>query len=301
MKSEVELSVARIRQRSWRDGAMPSRILLLLLCALIAPVSHASLIWDNNFGTQLVTANFLDQPGGSSNPSDGLQTVQLDPQYKFSFQGSTYDSIIVTTSGFVWLGASNQAQCCDVGSFPDTINNFEDGPPRIAPGWADLRPDAGGGIYFNEITDSLGSRTDITWANVATDPSDLANVTFQLQIYTNGQIIFSYLNFDSASLGPNLATMIGLTPLFGDPHAVDIFNLPQSSNSASVYDYLTTGGAGFNLDNQSIVFTPNGPGWNLTSTVPTPEPATFLPAGGIIFLLAYIHNKRKRALLSSKV
>ena len=80
MKSEVDLSVARIRQRSRRDGAMPSWILLPLLCALIAPLSHASLIWDNNFGTQLVTANFLDQPGGSSNPSDGLQTVQLDPQ-----------------------------------------------------------------------------------------------------------------------------------------------------------------------------------------------------------------------------
>jgi hypothetical protein len=301
MKSEVDLSVARIRQRSRRDGAMPSWILLPLLCALIAPLSHASLIWDNNFGTQLVTANFLDQPGGSSNPSDGLQTVQLDPQYKFTFQGSTYDSIIVTTSGFVWLGASNQAQCCDVGNFGDTITNFIDGPPRIAPGWADLRPDAGGGIYVNEITDSLGSRTDVTWANVATDPNDLGNVTFQLQIYTNGEIIFSYLNFDSASLGPNLATMIGLTPLFGSPQPLDFNNLPQFSSSGSVYDYLVTGGAGFNLNNHSIVFTPNGLDWTLSSTVVTPEPATFLPAGGIIFLIAYSHNKRKRALLSTKL
>jgi hypothetical protein len=300
MNSEATVSIADdFQPRGWSRRAAPSRMVLLLLCVLIPAVSRASLIWDSDLGTSLPISGFLSN--GSPDPSDGLQPVNLQPGYSFPFDGTTYNSITVATSGFIWLAGTNGAQCCDLGDETNTLDLFENGPPRIAPGWADLLPNEGGSIDVNQITDGFGSRTDITYFQVATDSNDVSPVTFQLQLFNSGVIVFSYETFDSTSLGPNPAALIGLAALLGTPQSVDLTNLPISTSANQIYDYLTTVG-GFNLDGQSIVFTPtaNG-GWAIGSDLPTPEPATLIPAGGILFLIAVIRIKQKSAIPSTKL
>ncbi len=186
-------------------------------------------------------------PTGRPTLLDGLQPVNLQPGYSFPFDGTTYNSITVATSGFIWLAGTNGAQCCDLGDETNTLDLFENGPPRIAPGWADLLPNEGGSIDVNQITDGFGSRTDITYFQVATESNDVSPVTVQVQLFNSGVIGYSLdETFDSTSLGPNPAALIGLAALLGTPQSVDLTNLPISTSANQIYDYLTTVG-GFNL------------------------------------------------------
>jgi len=264
-------------------------MLLLLVSAVFPTHSQAALIWDTSLGSALPIGNF------SPFAYDGLQSVSLTNGFEFAFEGATYNSITVATSGFVWLGGSNGSQCCVLNDKATTIGDFANGPARIAPVWAALRPDLGGSIFFNEIDDGQGARSVLTFSDVPTDPGNLSTrITFQLQLYTNGVVVFSYMHFDSSSLGPNPATLIGLTPALGSPESVDFTNLPLTT-SGSVYDFLPTGGAGFDFSGKSIVFLPAGNnGFNISSTLPTPEPATVIPAASAIFLFALFRARQKR-------
>jgi hypothetical protein len=264
---------------------------LVLLSALLPAASRASLIWDP-VGTALSPGNFID-----TNASDGLQQVALGAQYAFPFEGTTFQSVYVTTSGFLWLGGFNGSQCCILGNGqPTTETAFEQGWGRIAPAWADLRPDLGGSVDVNQISDANGTRTDITYLNVpTTNPANAnATVSFQVQLFTTGEIVFSYLQFSGASLGSNTATVIGLTPLGGTPQNVDFTNLQSTGPVSSVFDYLQTG-SGFNLSGDSFIFTPVGnTDTFLLSASSTPEPSTLIPTAGVVFLFALIFTRRKR-------
>jgi hypothetical protein len=287
----------------------------LLFCALSPSASRASLIWESNVGSALPLSGFLaNGVSGAPTPANGLQIVPLDAQHDFTFEGGTVTSLMVATSGFVWLQFSNNppqsntAQCCVLGNMIDAKNFFEQGVARILPGWAALRPDLGGSIDFNQISDANGNRTVVTYQNVATDATH--TVSFQVQLFTSGQIIFSYLHFDATSLGPNLATVIGLTS-GGDfsPLTVDFQNIlagnPLTTGSSSLFDYLAVAN-GLNLSGNSLIFTPitggtTTPGggaqalngWTVAAAT-VPEPATFIPAAGTLLLLTFIRIRQKR-------
>ena len=187
-----------------------------VLCAILPAASRATPLRETNLGSALNPAAFMDS--GGVNESNGLQTVSLltgGAQFAFPFEGTTYDSIIVATSGFFWLGASNTAQCCILGSSTVAESQFEGSPARIAPGWADLLLNLGGAVYFNQISDAGGDRSVLTYLNIPTDPSDPSNpaeeVSFQVQLYATGKMVFSYMQFGSTSLGTNQAAVIGIT------------------------------------------------------------------------------------------
>jgi len=279
----------------------------LVLCGLLPSTSRASLIWESNVGSALPLSGFLaNGVSGPPSPSNGLQIVNLDVQHALIFEGVTYSSLNIATSGFIWLGSDqNTAQCCILGNSMDALTSFKQGPARIAPGWAALRPDLGGQIDFNQISDAGGNRTVITYQNVATDATH--NVTFQVQLFTNGTIIFSYLNFDGTSLGPNVATVLGLTA-GGDfsPDLVDLLNVlagnPVDTNSASLFDYLSVT-KGLNLSGNSIVFTPKTisgvgsggtNGWLVSAAVAAPEPSSLIPVAATLFFLTFIYKRRTR-------
>lgn len=275
-------------------GSVSAWPVLLLLSAALPIKSHATLIWESNIGSPLNPADF------SPNTTNGLQTVNLGSQYAFPFEGTTYNSVSVATSGFLWLGTPNTAQCCILSNSTAALTAFEQGSARIVPGWADLLLNLGGSVDFNQISDTNGTRSVFTYLNVPNDSANPANpaeqVSFQVQLFTSGQIIFSYMQFDRASLGTNAATVIGLTGE-GDfsPDAVDFTQTPFSTSSASLYDYQTLTSGNFSLTGDSLILTPMGNGWQVTS-VPavTPEPSTFLLVAGTFLLFAILRIRQKR-------
>src|ERR1051325_2793616 len=91
MNSEVTLSIAGgFQSRARALGRIPLWLILILLCGWSPPASRAGLIFDSSLGTPLT--------GFSPFPFDGIKTVNLDPQYAFAFEGTTYTSIAVARS-----------------------------------------------------------------------------------------------------------------------------------------------------------------------------------------------------------
>jgi len=262
-------------------------LVLLVFCVLMPARSRAGLIWDNNIGAALPNASF------SPSSSDGWQNVNVPPAFAFPFLGTTYTSLFVSTSGFVWLGGQNGGQCCAVSSNPPlALDFFANGSPRLSGGWASLRPDVSGTVNVAENTDAAGSRTVITYNNVATDTINAHHVTFQMQLYTTGVIIFSYQNFSSADLGANTATLIGVTrgQALDTPVAVDFTSLPLTIGD-SAYDILSVN-PGFDLSGQSLVFTPRArnAGFDVAAAL-VPEPSTFLFAASAILFLCFKYKR----------
>ena len=283
MNSEGRLSVlvAGGRIRTWA--------VLILLAAAFSPVCHAGFYWDTP-GTALTNFN---------NPSSGLDTVNLGAAYAFQFEGVTYNSIIVSTAGFIWLGGSNTNQCCVLTDPVSAGNYFNSGAARIAPGWADLLTNLGGSVDFNQITDASGARSVITWQNVpTTSPANAsAEVTFQLQLFTSGQIIFSYQSFNWADLGSNTATVVGVTPGGAAPYLpVDFTTLGGSMSipSGGIYDYLSSSAnPAMDFSGQSFILNPTADSVTVTSSVP--EPSTMIPVAGFLLLASSIRSRKLRS------
>jgi hypothetical protein len=283
MNSEERFSVlvAGGRMRAWA--------VLILLTAAFSPASRAGLIWDNP-GNAL--SNF-------NNPTSGLDTVDLGSQYAFQFEGVTYNSIIVSTAGFIWLGGSNTSECCVLTSSAAAASYFNSGAARIAPGWADLLTNLGGSVDFNQVTDANGSRSVITWQSVpTTSPANgTADVTFQVQLYTSGQIIFSYQSFNWADLGSNTATVIGVTPGGAAPYLdVDFTTIGGSLSvpSGGIYDYQSSSAnPGMDLSGQSFILNPTASSVTVTSTIP--EPSTLIPLTGFLFFGSLIRRRQIRS------
>jgi hypothetical protein len=293
MYSEVSVSFpGSLRHCAAVRSGAPAWTALFFLCVIAPQATRATLIWEINIGNPLPGV-FLPSA------SDGLQSVNLGAQYAFPFEGTKITSINVATSGLIWLNTSaNTSQCCILGNSSAALTAFEQGPARIIPGWAALQPGPAGPVDFNQISDANGTRTVLTYYQVPT--SLTTNVTFQLQLFTTGEIIFSYLQFGGTSLGPNPATVLGLTG-GGDfsPNMFDFTALqpgvPATLTGASIYDYLPT--SGLNLSGDSFILTPTPlgtpAGWVITAAG-TPEPATFIPAGIILLLFAFISTRRIR-------
>jgi hypothetical protein len=308
MNSEVLLSVPGFRQRAITRKGVLQWIALSIFLGVLTPASQASFIWESNVGSPLLTSAF------APTSSDGIQPKSLNPPYTFPFEGTPYTSINIYTSGFIYLGTdSSLGQCCVLGAPSTAMTLFEQGPARVAPGWATLRPDLGGEVDFNQITDAGGSRTVITYSNVPTDPSNLSKrVTFQVQLFSTGEMAFSYQQFDWNSLGLSQGTVLGLTPAGAGmtTQTVDFTALtpgvPTFFSGQSLYDYLTnigspgckSGPSCLSLSGESFDFVPsaNGSGWTVTAALApaVPEPSTFIPGFGAILLFSFVRFRQKR-------
>ncbi len=307
MKSEVmvaiPITVGEGGPRSGGCRAVLAWLVLVFLCVLWAPASRASLIWNSDLGTQLPDSGFTFDSSPTDPTLGGLQSETLD--FSVPFDGSSYSAVNIATSGFLWLGTlTNGAQCCDEGG-TDMLDLFQNGPPRIAAGWYDLRPDLGGAIYFNDIYNPSGtSEAVITYVNVPSNANGTDTATFQMQLFSTGVIIFSYMQFNPTSLGPDLGALIGVTSGEGAPDAAtDLSSVlaaqiystcsPGPTCVGGVYDYFQPGD-NLTLTGQSIIFTPQGANGFQVAIQGAPEPATFLPAAAFFFLLAANRLRRKR-------
>lgn len=266
-------------------------VVLVVLSALLPASSRANLIWQTDIGAEIPLSSFTYDASG------GLLTENLN--FSFPFEGTDYTSPTLATSGFVWLSGVNTAQGTVVDNSTDALDAFEGSPARIAPVWYDLRPDLGtsAAIYFNQLTIGTTSEAVFTFVDVPSDTSTTDPATFQLQLFSTGEIIFSYMTLDSASLGSDNGVMIGLTSTANfSPMAIDLESVlagnAVTTSNTGIYDYLNRTD-NFNLSGQSIVFLPQtGGGWIVDNGVP--EPGTLVTTAVVLLLFPILSIRQRR-------
>jgi hypothetical protein len=114
---------------------------------------------------------------------DDTRRVDL-PDFEIYFFGKFYDSVFVNSDGNLTFGRS------DTASTARDLQRFLNGPPRIAPFFADLDPSAAsgdGGVYLR----FSGSNMIVTWWNVPEFDSTTPN-TFQLTVNQRGKAIVRF-------------------------------------------------------------------------------------------------------------
>ena len=101
--------------------------------------------------------------------------------FSVPFGGASYDSVFVNSNGNVTFGAPSF-------DFSPSVAEFESGPPRAAPLWADLSPNFGGLVLVN--TD-FASELTISFTDVPEWPGVGAN-SFSVTFTAGGEIRYDY-------------------------------------------------------------------------------------------------------------
>jgi hypothetical protein len=137
--------------------------------------------------------------------------LEVPLPFAFPFQGRTYTTVFVNSNGSLTFGAGDD-------SFQPTAQSFLDGPPRIAPLWADLAPMYGGTIV---LTQGPG-----TWAVEFRNISEIGTITiddnntFKVTLSLSGAIEVQY----AQTADSVLSRLVGITAGGGtpDPGATDL-------------------------------------------------------------------------------
>ena len=162
---------------------------LVLLVAVIFSVAftRAALadppIWESDFG-------------GVMNALTGEDDAEIMRGLggTFPFEGFAYTGVFVGTNGCVQLGTLGADNDIDYDLWEEfeTFYADDDGvgdpEPVICPMGSDWDNSTEGTVHFNQ----LGNRWVITWNEVGTDERETHTSTFQVQLFTDGTIVFGY-------------------------------------------------------------------------------------------------------------
>jgi probable HAF family extracellular repeat protein len=135
-----------------------------------------------------------------SDQDDDFEQVDLT-QFQFPFFGNSYSSIYVGSNGYITVGQGSYA-------FNNAALPSVAAPPSlIAPFWDDLNPSSAGDIYYLEENDRL----IVQFHNVTRFAQSAdGSFTFQIVLFSNGNIEFRYLNLNgvvnSSTVGVQDAT-----------------------------------------------------------------------------------------------
>ena len=143
--------------------------------------------------------------------------------FAFPFFGAAYNQVYVNSDGNLTFTVG------DFASTDRSLGRMTAGPPRISPLFDDLNPaqTAGGVRVFAD-----SSRVVVSWVNVpeyaqyGTGPLQ----TFQVRLYPDGRVQFSYNGIDASS------AVVGIAPgnLKGSTTLVDFRTDPTGDYSAAV-------------------------------------------------------------------
>ena len=109
--------------------------------------------------------------------------VQMDLGFTFPFQGQNYTDVFVNANGNLTFGSQDTTFF----NWEETVPDFLAGPPRIAPLWDDLSPNAGGLVIFKEGTNCVR----VSFQDVPEFPNSGSN-TFSVVFDVLGNIQFDY-------------------------------------------------------------------------------------------------------------
>jgi hypothetical protein len=143
---------------------------------------------DPNYSTNGVAVTMGDET---------LMTLPLGAMSQFPWGQGFVTQIVACSNGYVWLTP-------DTGiDFSATPGEFTSQAARLAPLWHDFNFASGGAFYWENTNPAF---CQATWANVPEWPANGAH-TFQLRLFSNGDIAFSY--------GALAGATSGRTPLVG--------------------------------------------------------------------------------------
>ncbi len=208
-------------------------------------VTNGSGTFDPNLGTKLdfATAPAVN-PGSTAEPGDdGYLAVDLG--FGFSYYGTSYSQVFVTTNGNLVFRPTAMAQhtfdvlAVDSG---ESLAGLKNELPRIAGYWHDLdgRPVAlpgSAGIYLRKDSD----RVVVTYNRVPdfeNNPGDTGVHRFQMTLFSSGKIVLTY---DSAQLTSTALVGISPGPANTDtPTLIDFSKPPAGPLSTAIAEFFTT-------------------------------------------------------------
>jgi hypothetical protein len=159
--------------------------------------------------------------------------------FDFPFQGSTYSSVFVNSNGNLTFGSGDT-------DFSESVSEFLNDQPRIAPLWDDLSPNQGGLV----LVDGDASSVTITFEDVPEFFASTGN-TFSVTLSSDGSIDIDYGSVAAAD------GIVGVTEGGGaaDPGATDLSAGGPYSATGTTYEQFTFSSP-FDLSNGSLDFTP---------------------------------------------
>lgn len=168
---------------------------------------------------------------------DSSQEVDLG--FSFPFNGNNYSSVFVNSNGNLTFGSGDT-------DFSESIAEFLNDQPRIAPLWDDLSPNAGGLVLLDRDADSL----TVEFREV---PEFLATTgnTFRVTLFSDGRVEVAY--------GAIAATdgLAGVSPGGGaaNPGGTNLSAGGPFPVAGVTYELFNAGNLN-DLDNLTLDFTP---------------------------------------------
>jgi len=163
---------------------------------------------------------------------------QVALPFAFPFQGATYSSVFVNSNGNLTFGSG------DI-DFSETVAEFLNDQPRIAPLWDDLNPSTGGSVV---VSQTAGSWT-VSFQGVPQFGSAIGN-TFSVTLTAAGGIELAY--GDTA----NNDGLVGVTPGGGAANPGETNLSAAGALSATGTTYELFGSGEFDLDFLLLMFLP---------------------------------------------
>ena len=167
-------------------------------------------------------------------------SVEVNLGFSFPFQGDSHSSVFVNANGSLTFGAGDS-------EWNESVGGFLADPPRIAPFWDDLSPNAGGDV----IVDGDSNSFTVSFQDVPEFIATGAN-SFDVTLHSDGTIVFDYGSLTAVD------ALVGLSPggnLEGDPGATDLSAAGSLSADGVTYELFTLGGP-FDLSGTTIQFDP---------------------------------------------
>jgi hypothetical protein len=128
---------------------------------------------------------------------DDAREIKFPKGFRFRFYKKVYTKMFVHSDGNLTFKE------LDAASTDRSLFRLLNGPPRIAPLFADLDPSVdGGGVYVLKSK----SKIVVTWLNVAEFGSILNRSTFQAVLYPSGRITFAFGRLDAQE------AVVGVSP-----------------------------------------------------------------------------------------
>lgn len=212
----------------------------------------------------------ITQPLGT-NIGAGDDTVSAAQAlgFNFPFNGNNYDTIFVSSNGFVYLGTASTPQptnslCCNGVSGTLLASTL----PMICGLWMDLYPPGAGSVNFNTFTSP--NRATITWDQVPEYVNQGSN-TFQITLTDTGEIDFYW---SPGVMNLSHTMLVGWSQGGGaaDPGATDFSTAPLSTSAITAYQLFNAGT--FDMAGNGFAAIPTGSNY-LVVPAPCARTATY--------------------------
>ncbi len=164
-------------------------------------------------------------------------SVEVDLDFSFPFQGVNYNSVFVNSNGSLSFGTGDS-------DFSESVAEFLNGPPRIAPLWDDLSPNNAGLVIF----DGDATSASITFQDVPEFLTTGAN-NFTVTLDASGDIAIDYGSVTAQD------AIVGITEGGGaSATETDLSAGGNLSATGTTFEQFTGIGDAFDLAFQSLFF-----------------------------------------------